>query len=313
MSLKHHVKRLMRQTFEVAQQFKVDILPRHFYSEIPSIRQLGSTQAWRRPRTMSHITGASLESQQSFVASCTEGLAASMTSGSLHRRACEMNGLSEGFGSIEADFLYCFIRSRRPPCIVQIGCGVSTAICMLAAKDAGYAPEIVCIEPYPTPFLIQQAEAGALRLIVEKYEDTQQPIAEMVAGGGLFFVDSTHTLGPAGEVTHIICETLPTLPSGTWVHFHDILLPYDYSPDILTSELFFCHETALLHAFLINNNRFSIAASLSMLHHASPGELAECLPNYRAGKFDQGLRLTAGDHPSSIYLRIHEPGESAEI
>jgi len=47
MSLKHHVKRLMRQTFEVAQQFKVDILPRHFYSEIPSIRQLRSTQAWR--------------------------------------------------------------------------------------------------------------------------------------------------------------------------------------------------------------------------------------------------------------------------
>jgi len=304
MGLKHHVKRLMRQTFEFGQQCKVDILPRHFYSEVPDIRQLRANQAWRRPRNMAHIAGADLRSQQSFVASCTQGLAHSMTSTPLHQRACQMNNLSEGFGPIEADFLYCFVRSQKPPRIVQIGCGVSTAICILAATDAGYQPEIICIEPYPTPFLVQQAKAGMLHLISEKFEDVQQPIAEMLRDGGLFFVDSSHTLGPAGEVTQIICDTLPTMPSGTWVHFHDILFPYDYSPDILTSELFFCHETALLHAFLTNNGRFSIAASLSMLHHACPTELAQCLPNYRPGKFDQGLRITSGHHPSSIYLRV---------
>ncbi len=304
MGLKHHVKRLMRQTFELGQQFKADILPRHFYSEIPDIRQLRSNQAWRRPRNMTYIAGSDLQSQQAFVSSCTDGLASSMTSTSLHQRACQMNNLAEGFGPIEADFLYCFVHSQKPPRIVQIGCGVSTAICIIAAGDAGYQPEIICIEPYPTPFLMQQAKAGSLHLIAEKFEDVQQPIAEMLQQGGLFFVDSSHTLGPAGEVTQIICDTLPTLPSGTWVHFHDILFPYDYSPDILTSELFFCHETALLHAFLTNNSRFSIAASLSMLHHACPVELARALPNYRPGKFDQGLRITDGHHPSSIYLRV---------
>lgn len=304
MGLKHHVKRLMRQTFEVGQQFKVDILPRHFYSEIPDIRQLRSNQAWRRPRNMGYIAGSDLQSQQAFVAFCTEGLAPSMTSTSLHQRACQTNNLSEGFGPIEADFLYCFVRTQKPLRIVQIGCGVSTAICIIAAADAGYQPEIICIEPYPTPFLVQQSKAGTLRLITEKFEDVQQPIAEMLREGGLFFVDSSHTLGPAGEVSQIICDTLPTLASGTWVHFHDILFPYDYSPDILTSELFFCHETALLQAFLTNNSRFSIAASLSMLHHGCPVELAQFLPNYRPGTFDQGLRVTAGHHPSSIYLRV---------
>lgn len=304
MGLKHHVKRLMRQTFEVGQQFKIDILPRHFYSEVPFIHQLRSTQAWRRPRNMNHIGGADLDSQQSFVASCTEGLASAMTSTSLHQRACEMNDLTEGFGPIEADFLYCFIRSQQPPRIVQIGCGVSTAICILAATDAGYKPEIICIEPYPTPFLVQQAAAGTVRLIVEKFEVTQLPISELLQGGGFFFVDSSHTLGPAGEVTQIICDTLPELSPGTWVHFHDILFPYDYSPDILTSELFFCHETSLLHAYLLHNHRVSIAASLSMLHHARPAEIARSLPNYRPAKFDQGLRLTSGHHPSSIYLRV---------
>ena len=305
MGLKQQIKRLMRSTFEIGQQVKIDILPRHFYSEIPSIRRLRATSTWRKPRNMNHIAGADLQAQRAFTASCTQGLDSSMTATSLHQRACDMNGLPEGFGPIEADFLYCFVRSQKPPTIIQIGCGVSTAICIFAATDAGYKPEIVCIEPYPTQFLVQQAASGTICLVKEKFEDSTLPIAEMLQNGGFFFVDSSHTLGPAGEVTQLICDTLPTLPAETWVHFHDIMFPYDYSPDILTSELFFCHETALLHAFLLLNDRCSIAASLSMLHHGCPDELAKCLPNYRPAKFDQGLRLSGGHHPSSIYLRVH--------
>lgn len=305
MAVKQQIKRLMRTTFEAGQKLKLDILPRHFYSEIPSIALLRATSTWRRPLSMNQIAGAEIDSQLAFVASCTAGLEASMTASSLHRRACEMNGLAEGFGPVEADFLYSFVRSRKPARIIQIGCGVSTAICILAASDAGYKPEIICIEPYPTPFLAQQAAAGTLRLVSEKFEDTALPISEMLQDGGLFFVDSSHTLGPAGEVTRLICETLPTLPAGAWVHFHDILFPYDYSPHVLTSELFFCHETALLYAFLLQNQRYSIATSLSQLHHACSEELMKYLPNYKPARFDQGLQLTAGHHPSSIYLRVH--------
>lgn len=304
MGLKQQVKRLMRSTFEVGQRLKIDILPRHFYSEIPSIKQLRATTTWRKPRNMSYITGADISSQLAFVSSCTSGLYSSMNATSLHQRACNMNGLQEGFGPIEADFLYCFVRSQKPPRIIQIGCGVSTAICILASADAGYKPEIICIEPYPTEFLVEQAAAGMLRLVAKKFEDSGLPLRELLQDDSFFFVDSSHTLGPAGEVTQLICDTLPTLPAGTWVHFHDIMFPYDYSPEILTSELFFCHETALLHAFLLQNDRYSIAASLSILHHECPDELAKYLPNYRPARFDQGLRISTGHHPSSIYLRV---------
>jgi hypothetical protein len=87
MGLKQRMKGLIRSTFEVGQRFNVDILPRHFYSEIPSIQQLRATNAWRRPRSMKYIAGADLPSQQAFVSSCTTGLEASMTATSLHRRA----------------------------------------------------------------------------------------------------------------------------------------------------------------------------------------------------------------------------------
>jgi hypothetical protein len=52
------------------------------------------------------------------------------------------------------------------------------------------------------------------------------------------------------------------------------------------------------------NPSFRIAASLSMLHHSAPAELAALFPRYRPARCDQGLRLTAGDYPTSIYLRI---------
>ena len=59
------------------------------------------------------------------------------------------NGSPRGDDEVEAEFLYCFIRAQRPKRIVQIGCGVSTAVCLLAARDEGYSPRIICIEPYP--------------------------------------------------------------------------------------------------------------------------------------------------------------------
>jgi hypothetical protein len=56
--------------------------------------------------------------------------------------AVKMNGSDQGYGEVEADLLYCFVRSQRPRQIVQIGCGVSTVVCLLAAKDEGHVPQI---------------------------------------------------------------------------------------------------------------------------------------------------------------------------
>src|SRR5215472_187954 len=88
----------------------------------------------------------------------------------------------------------------------------------------------------------------------------------------LFFVDSTHSLGPGGEVSRIILEMLPRLKPGASVHFHDITFPYDYARDVLET-LFFGHESVLLHAFLAFNSRFRVLAALSLLHYAAPERL----------------------------------------
>ncbi len=120
----------------------------------------------------------------------------------------------------------------------------------------------------------------------------------------MLFIDSTHTVKPGSEVNKIILEVLPRLREGVWIHFHDILFPYDYRRSFMTSDLFCWLESTLLHAFLINNDRFEVQLAQSMLHYGAQDELKACFPSYDPRASEFGLELAEGTHfPASTYLR----------
>jgi hypothetical protein len=119
---------------------------------------------------------------------------------------------------------------------------------------------------------------------------------------------------PGSEVVRIVLEVLPRLKPGTFVHFHDMYLPYAYQRGILRDELFFSAESPFLQAFLVQNERWRITASLSMLHYACPDELRALLPQYRPAANDQGLAVNAdpsGHFPTAVYLLATEPRSQA--
>ena len=120
---------------------------------------------------------------------------------------------------------------------------------------------------------------------------------------GLLFIDSTHTVKPGSEVNYLILEVLPRLPTGSWVHFHDIYFPYDYPRNMMTTNLVFPNESVLLHAFLTDNQKYTLRASLSMLHYEKSSDLQSFLPNYRPSKNLHGMAASEGDFPSSVYLQ----------
>ena len=300
--IKTRSKNFLRSAFEVGQRLRFDILPRHFYSEIPDIRTLRGTAPWRKPRSFQGLLG-DIDSQLAWIDACTNEYRGALKQFAIHNSAVGMNGSDEGYGEVEADFLYCFIRARRPKQIVQIGCGVSTAVCLLAARDEGYSPRIVCIEPYPTAFLERESKTGRIDLVPQKVQDVGYDCVHGLSAGDLFFVDSSHTLAPAGELNLIILEMLPRLAPGVYAHFHDIYFPYDYAPDLLSTALFFSHESALLYAFLLMNRSFEIAGSLSMLHHQRPDDLRKIFPDIRPTVFEDGLAVQSGQFPSAIFLR----------
>jgi predicted O-methyltransferase YrrM len=307
-ALKRRVKTLgkrgLRALFEFGQRFGVDILPRHFYSEIPSIRDLRQDAEWKLPHSMVGVSGADTDVQFEFMESCcTPELVTRLRRNDIWSAACSLNG-APGFGPVDADFLFCFIQAVRPKKIVQVGCGVSTAVMLMAARETtDYRPEIVCIEPYPTDYLKAADRAGEIRLVAEKAQSVTLETLTDLGAGGFLFVDSTHTVKPGSEVNRLVLEVLPRLEPGMWVHFHDVYFPYDYQRGILDDELFFSSESALLHAFMINNAAYFMNICMSILHYKDPSRLGRSLPNYQPASSDHGLRMSDGHFPSSLYLR----------
>jgi hypothetical protein len=304
--LREQIKSSLHGLFVLGQRYGWDILPRHFYSSIPGIHELKQKESWKQASSMVGVGGTGLGPQLAFLRSCcTPPLQARLRQSSIHEYAGRENAEMGGFGPTEADFLYCYIATKRPRKIVQVGCGVSTAVILLAAKEAGYKPEVVCVEPYPSKFLMRAAEEKLIELHPAFAQDVDLTVLTGINAGDLFFVDSTHAVRAGSEVNRIILEVLPRLPSGSSVHFHDVYFPYDYQPSLITS-LFFYGESTLLHAFLINNQRYSIKVSLSMLHYGCPQEMQSALPNYQPALTDHGLWKVkgVGHLPTSTYLSV---------
>jgi len=296
---KNAIKQLIHCAFVLGQGVGVDILPRHFYSEIPNIRRLRHSSEWRHKYSMRSVIGADCDEQLHFLRDIPVPPAPQPSA--VYDRACEDNG-APGYGLIEAELLYAYIVFSRPAAILQIGAGVSTSVILQAAKASGYRPAITCIDPYPTEFLRRSAAQGLINLVEQPVQTIAPDRVQELAAGDLLFIDSTHTLGPAGEVSRLVLEWLPCLTVGVRVHFHDITFPYDYPGNIISSGLFFSHETPLLHAFLAMNPSFRILCSLSMLHHERRAQLAAKFPDYRPCQTEQGLALGPGDFPTALFL-----------
>ena len=300
MSIKNAAKRMLQRGFRLGQRCGFDILPRHFYSEIPDFRRLQADGSWRNPYSMRCVNGTNCDEQFAWV---VDGLEKAKAAGYSPRRstwedACRLQGAA-GYGPVEAQMLAAFVAAHQPPSVLQIGCGVSTAVLL---ENATAPVDVTCVEPYPSEYL-QHAAVTLVPEMVQDVADMEERVSQL-APGSLFFVDGSHTLGPAGEASRVILELLPLVPDDCFVHFHDIWWPYDFQRSLLNN-LFFWHESVLLHAFVAGNNRFRIAASMSMLHHDRPSDLAALFDGYRPCKIERGLEVEPGEFPTSTYLTTH--------
>ncbi len=304
----------LRRVLEIGQRFKFSVVPNHFYSEIPDVRQLRRDRRWMKPFSMVEVKGTNIDAQFEFVREVTESLRAEIAKtphespNHFYRKACERNG-EAGYGPTEAEFLHCFIRARKPARIVQVGCGVSTALIQdAAAAETGYSPKITCVEPYPTAFLRAEQQAGRITLMAEPAQWVDRSVFTSLGPGDLLFIDSTHTVKVGSEVPRMILEVLPRLAPGVIVHFHDIPFPHDYMQQVMKNDVFFIHEPVLLHAFLSMNRGYRILASFSMLQKANSSRLKTFIPNFVPSILDEGVCVEENHFPSALYLeRTEQP------
>jgi len=300
-------KQRLRTVFEAGQRLGVDVLPRHFYSQIPNIRALKADRSWQRPYSMVGVGGRDVESQLSWLRNvCPPDIAATLPSLALHDEAAMANG-AVGYGPIESDLLYCVVRTLAPRRMIQVGAGASTWISLKAAEDAGNPIEITCVDPFPTDFLVRLNQAGKISLRHAPVQAVDPADLTRLEPGDVLFIDATHTVSPGSDVNYMILEVLPRVPKGVLVHFHDITMPYDYAPRVLSSDLFFWNETVLLQAYLADNPRFEIRAGMALLHDTAVERVQEIIPTYvNPRKTERGVLVgeDLGQFPSAMWLEV---------
>lgn len=302
-------KRALHRAFRVGQRLKVDVLPRHFYSSVPDVRQLSADESWRQASEMPGVRGTDLDQQIEELKSWfTEDVLDDGFASGIYEHATGANG-AIGYGPAEAQMLYAFIATKRPRRVVQVGAGVSTAVILAAAERHSTGTRVTCVDPYPTEYLQELAGNGAIDLLAEPAQTAALDVFTSLESGDLLFIDSTHTVKPGSEVNRMILEVLPRLKTGVVVHFHDITFPYDYQRDILDRALFFWTESTLLHAYLANNDRMRILVSGSMLQYGRVKELSAVLPNFNPREHDRGLDIAGDlrDFAGSTYLIVDQP------
>ena len=116
------------------------------------------------------------------------------------------------------------VRRFRPRRIVEVGSGHSTRFLARAAADGAIGTQLTAIDPAPRATL-----AGlAIDLLRVRVQDAGNAPFTRLAEGDFLVIDSSHKMAPGSDVQLLIRQVLPALPSGVYVHFHDIFLPGDY-------------------------------------------------------------------------------------
>jgi hypothetical protein len=195
-------RRVMRnkRLFDVWERHGYHVTPVHFHEPIPDTGGFrDGTWDWEKT---TELVGVELDEagQLAFLRECT-------------RWRAEYDALRRGpgrdlhefhfdnmlFGSVDAEVLYCMIRSRRPRRIFEIGSGWSTLLSAQAVRrnaEDGSPCELVAFEPYPNDVL-RRGIPGVSRLVPRRLQDLPLETFAELEENDILFIDSSHVVAPA--------------------------------------------------------------------------------------------------------------------
>jgi hypothetical protein len=267
---------------ELQQRFGVNVLPVNFYSNTPSVQEIkssyeyaeGGTAPYLDPRIFdANVLRETLKTLSEYsveFAPDTEG----------DEERCQRYFWKNGqFSFSDAMSYYCFLRAFPPKTVVEIGSGFSTLVATEAIRRNGTG-RIICVEPYPRPFLEDNPQ---IELVKEKAENlTAATLNEWLDDGDVLFIDSTHTVKTGSDCLHIYLRLIPNLERFVRIHAHDIFLPFGLRQDWQLERQIFWTEQYLLAALLTDNPRAKVLYG-SKYHYAYNSQLLAEMMHGRCG------------------------------
>jgi len=285
---------LRKTVFRLAESLGVHLLPVHFYSPVPAVRQLDPVIFSRR----SELPGIDLNEAAQLALLSTfaekfrheyDRFPMDKPPGSMPHTFFVSNGYYQG---VDAEILYCMVRHFKPRRILEIGSGYSTylsaaSIARNSEEDTSYRCELVAIEPFPNEVLAK-GFPGLTRLIPKRVQEVPWSEFQRLEENDILFIDSSHVLKIGSDVQYEYLEILPRLQIGVLVHVHDVFLPLEYPADWVLQMNRYWTEQYLLQAFLAFNRAFAVVVAGSWLHATHPDVLES---TFRTFKHDQARRL----------------------
>ncbi|MEQ8391657.1 MAG: class I SAM-dependent methyltransferase [Thalassospira sp.] len=191
------------------------------------------------------------------------------------------------FPRLDGMMAYIITREFRPDRIIEIGSGHSTRFYYRAIKDGKLDTAFHAIDPAP------RADIAKLPITIEQtiVQKADPAIFATLTGGDILSIDSSHIMMPGTDVDLLFSSIIPTLPSGTIIHIHDITLPDDY-PEIWQWRGYNEQQGV---ASLLAGNGFEILWS-SAYATTRLDDLIE-------GSIANGIHIPEGAHETSLWLR----------
>jgi hypothetical protein len=170
----------------------------------------------------------------------------------------------------------------KPSRIIEIGSGFSTACMLDSSEEIGITPEITCIEPYADRLKSLLRPADKVEILESPVQDVSVDRFKALEKNDILFIDSTHVLKSGSDVHYELFEILPVLKSGVYVHFHDLMYPFEYPPDYVFDTNYSWNEAYAVRAFLMYNRVFAPFYSSSLLLQLENAYVKKLYPDFPA-------------------------------
>jgi predicted O-methyltransferase YrrM/regulator of replication initiation timing len=235
--------------------------PGHFHSPIPSFEDIrqGESKVFNAvPQT---IAGMDLhEAEQLELLNRFLGYYETLPFPAQKTEGLRYYYENPAYSYSDAICLHCMIRHIRPARIIEIGSGFSScAILDTSELFLDDALELTVIDPNPKRLLslIKERDRERIKIVPLLLQDVDPGEFETLGANDVLFIDSTHVSKLDSDVNRLFFEILPMLASGVYIHFHDVLYPFEYPKDWFELGRAW-NEAYLLRAFLQYNERFRV-------------------------------------------------------
>ena len=266
------------------QEYKINIIPVNFYSNIPSISDIENSFEYQN--LDSEVYNCNIFNRKT-ISSFIEQICI---------YADEFNPPLEGnienptnffwknptFSFSDAMSYYCIVRHLKPDYILEVGSGFSTIVADQALQKNGKG-KLILIEPYPQEFLVKLPSVE--KIIKSFVQDIPvKDLVELIESCQIWFIDSTHTVKVGSDCLYLYLKVMPEIRQDLLIHTHDINLPFGFPKKKVLERHIYWTEQYLLYAYLLDNPKMEVLFGSSYVKKILP----ESTKRLMKGKYPGG-------------------------